>query len=256
VRFALVVAVAGVLLAGTGSPAASQVRRPPCATAGTANGRYVAFLYEEILGRCPDSVGRRHWEDQLNRGVSRWTVAEALDMSTENLGRNNVDVLYQGLLNRAPTPTERASWITYLRGAHANAVPTAALLASDEGYALHTTGPGVATRDQEWLTYAYNRILDRAPDPQGEAYYLGRLGAAGSTRATRNAVAMSLEHSAPNADSWVRAAMTEALGRTPDSGGIRYWTAWLTGPGHWQTFRLWTHLLSSDEAFRLAQTPS
>lgn len=254
VRLVATVLVAAAVLAGMAQPASGQARRPACATATTANGRYVTFLYEEILGRCPDSSGFAHWVGALDNGTSRWVVAESLDTSTENLGRNNVDGLYFGLLDRAPTPTERTYWIDYLRRAHENAVPTAALLASEEGYALHTTAGSTSERDREWLTYAYNRIVDRAPDPQGEAYYLARFGAGGSTTATRNAVAMSLERSAPNARSWVRAAMTEALGRTPDAAGVSYWTGWLTGRGRWQTFRLWTHLLSSDEAFRNAQT--
>ena len=47
-----------------------------------------------------------------------------------------------------------------------------------------------------------------------------------------------------------------AVIETPDPAGIRSWTAWLTGSGGWQTFRLWTHLLSSDEAYRRSQRPA
>jgi hypothetical protein len=220
--------------------------------AATPNQRYVTFLFDEILHRCPDVRAAAYWTARLDGGASRWSVAEAIDTSTENLGRNNVDGLYQGLLGRPPTATERDAWIRYLRAAHENAVPTAMLLSSAEGYARHTTATIAAERDVEWLTVAYNRILDRAPDPKGLAFYLRKLGPGASTQATRFTVAMSLEHSAPNANSWVRAAMTEALGRTPDPAGVRSWTAWLTGPGRWQTFRLWTHLLSSDEAYRRA----
>ena len=255
---ALVAAGALLLSTASSSPAAASTAAPTraagpaCAVASTPNQRYVAFLFDEILHRCPDVRAAAYWTARLDGGASRWSVAEAIDTSTENLGRNNVDGLYQGLLGRAPTATERDAWIRYLRSAHENAVPTAMLLSSAEGYARHTTATTAAERDVEWLTAAYNRILDRAPDPKGLAYYQRKLGPGASTQATRYAVAMSLEHSAPNANSWVRAAMTEALGRTPDPSGIRSWTAWLTGPGRWQTFRLWTHLLSSDEAYRRA----
>lgn len=255
-RFALVALLAiAALLALPTSPAtasAEQAADAACPAAATPNGRYVTFLYEEILLRCPDPGAAAYWTARLDRGDARWTVAEAIDTSTENLGRNNVEVLYRILLERAPTTAERSSWIGYLRTAHENAVPTATLLASQEGYDLHTSSATASGRDREWLAWAYNRILDRAPDPAGEAHYLRKLGP-GSTQATRLAVAMSLERSPSNAGSWVRGAMSGALGRSPDPSGVRHWTAWLVGPGRWQTFRLWTHLLSSDEAFRRSQ---
>jgi hypothetical protein len=253
VRLGIAIVGAATIVALTAVPASARTIRSACTVAPTANGRYVAFLYGEILGRCPDAAAAQFWTARLDGGATRWSVAEALDTSTENLGRNNVDGLYQGLLGRAPTAGERSHWIDFLRKAHANAVPTAALLASEEGYRLHTSAATTAKRDEEWLAYAYNRILDRAPDPQGAAHYLRKFGSKGSTSATRNAVAMSLELSSSNARSWVRAAMTEALGRTPDAAGVRYWTGWLTGRGGWRTFQLWTHLLSSDEAYRRAQ---
>lgn len=255
-RLLAALVVAAALVASTAAAAAGAPAEATCTTVATPNGRFVTFLYEEILGRCPDAASARFWTARLDRGATRWSVAESLDTSDENLGRNNVDPLYQGLLGRAPTPGERAYWITQLRTAHANAGATAALLASQEGYELHTSAATTAERDAEWLAFAYNRILDRAPDPGGAAHYLRQFGAGGSTRATRTTVAMSLERSSSNARSWVRAAMTEALGRTPDAPGVRSWTAWLTGPGRWQTFRLWTHLLSSDEAYRRAQGPA
>jgi len=253
------VAAAVILLASAfaaiadAAPAQARPTAGACAVPETANGRYVVFVYDAILRRCPDASGLRYWEGRLDAGLSRWSFAEALDTSTENLGRNNVDGMYRGLLGRAPTPGERSYWINHLRQAHANAVPIAALIASDEGYRLHTAAIDPVERDREWLAFAYNRILDRAPDPAGEAHYLRQFSAAGSTRAQRSAVAMSLEHSAANARSWVLATMTGALDRTPDPAGIRYWTTWLTGPGRWQTFRLWTRLLASDEAYRRAQ---
>jgi hypothetical protein len=35
---------------------------------------------------------------------------------------------------------------------------------------------------------------------------------------------------------------------------VAFWVDWLMGRGRWQTFRMWTFHLASDEAYRRAQT--
>jgi hypothetical protein len=230
------------------SPASAE---PACPVDG-ANARFVRFVYLEVLNRCPDKAGAAHWTAALDAGMDRWAFAEAIDTSTENLVTENVVPLYQGLLGRAPTDAERDAWVAWMRREHQNAVPTAALLSSPEAYDARTSGT-TAERDRQWLTIAYNRILDRAPDPSGLDWWAARLAAAGSTPHARIRVAMTFEHSGSNARSWVRAAMAGALGRPADPAGQAYWTAWLTGPGRWRTFQLWTHQLASDEAYRRAQ---
>lgn len=256
-RAAVAAAALVLVLAAPVAPVAAAPRgAPPACPASAGNARYVRFLYREILDRCPDAAGLAHWTSRLDAGASRWGVAELIDTSTENLGRNNIDQLYPLLLDRPPTPAERAAGIGRLRSGHENATLTADLLASEEGYALHGTGATAGERDRAWLAFAYARILDRAPDPRGEAFFLGYFAPTGSTASRRHLVAMGLEHSYPNATSWVKAAMAEALGRPADPRGLDYWRAWLTDParGRWQTFRLWTHQLASDEAYRRAQT--
>lgn len=252
---ATVVALAGALVLTPFSPADGAPATAPTCDAPAGNARYVRFIYLEILGRCPDAAGRAYWTARLDAGLSPYAFAEAIDMSRQNLRANVVD-LYSLLLSRAPSTTERDAGVAVLGQRHENASLTAALLASPEAYALHGTGAEPVDQDRTWLAFAYDRILDRAPDAKGEAYYLGRFAATGSTPGQRARVAMSLEHSAANALSWVKASIAEALGRPADPAGIAYWTAWLTDParGNWQTFRLWTRQLSSPEAYRRAQT--
>ena len=86
-------------------------------------------------------------------------------------------------------------WANHIRTHHEDGVLTARILSSDEGYRRITRPPTSDTPDQEWLAAIYNRILDRAPDPAGNAYYLRRLSVAGSTPATRFEIAMALERS-------------------------------------------------------------
>lgn len=252
------VAALGVAPAGpagaAGATAATPTGAAPSCPAAAGNARFVRFAYLELLGRCPDARGAAYWTAQLDRGTSRWRVADALDLSTENLGRNNVDQLYDEILGRAPTAAERTRWIDHIRAQREDAVPTATLIASDEAFARHTTGPTGADRERQWLDYAYGRVLDRAADPAGLVGYGDWLSDGGGTAAERYRVAMALERSPANAGSWVRATMAEALGRPGDPAGVAYWTRWLRGSGGWRTFELWTRQLSSDEAYRRAQT--
>lgn len=234
---------------GVAAPAASR-----CPAGTTTDARWVQFAYQELLDRCADPAGLAHWTAKLAGGASRASVADAIDMSTENLGKNNVDPLYRFTVGRAPTPAERAAGIADLRRRHANDHLTATLMASDEGYAREGVGASPLERDTAWVTWAYNRILDREPDPLGLRNYLGYFSSGGSTAAQRYKVAMGLERSRPNVLSWVRASMAEALGRQPDPVGVSFWSHWLVGPqGRWQTFRMWTMLLASNEAYRRAQ---
>lgn len=236
------------------APAAPAAPRPVPCPAAEGNARFVRFVYLEILHRCPDAGARAFWTPRLDAGLDRWRFVEAVDVSNENLGKNNVDQLYPLLVGRAPSAAERQAGIDTLRARHENATLTAALISSPEAYSAHTSAGTAEERDREWLAFAYNRILDRAPDANGEAFYLGYFPAGGSTVEQRRKVAMGLERSRSNLLSWVKAAMTEALGRTPDREGVDYWSSWLVTTGTWQTFRLWTTLLSSNEAYRRAQT--
>jgi hypothetical protein len=237
------------------APVAPAQPSPACPEGSTPDARWVQFTYQAILRRCADPAGLAHWTAKLAGGASRASVSDAIDMSTENLGKNNVDPLYRFTLGRAPTAAERAAGIADLRARHANDHLTARLMASDEGYAREGVGATPLERDTAWITWAYNRILDRAPDPLGLRNYLGYFASTGSTAAQRFKVAMGLERSRSNALSWTRAAMAEALGRQPDPTGVAFWSQWLTGPrGRWQTFRMWTLLLASNEAYRRAQT--
>jgi hypothetical protein len=105
----------------------------------------------------------------------------------------------------------------------------------------------------EWLNAVYNAILERDADPTGGGYFGLMLGDA-PTVAQRKQVTMILEHSGENAAGWTAAVYGAAFHRPPDTAGMDFWVGWLLGEGHFQTFRMWTSMLSSDEGYALAQT--
>ena len=80
---------------------------------GGTNDAFVASLYTNILGRAPDDGGRSYWDQQLDAGVSTFTVAGGFYASVESrLGR--VAALYQTLLGRAPDAAGQSYWADQL----------------------------------------------------------------------------------------------------------------------------------------------
>jgi hypothetical protein len=218
----------------------------PICPATTANGKFVRYLYLNIMYRCPDAAGATYWEGLLDSGVPRATVADMLDMSPENLVDNNAVDLYQRVFHRAPTDNEIATAVASIKATHGDAFLLSSLYASPEFADNFETAA-------DWLNAVYNAILERDADSAGGAYFGLMLGDSPTT-AQRKQVAMLLEHSAENAAGWTAAALGAAFHRAPDTGGMDFWVGWLMGPGEFQTFRMWTYMLASDEGFALAQT--
>jgi hypothetical protein len=238
--------------AAPAKPAAPAQEAPICPS-DTANGRLVRWIYLNILFRCPDEGGASYWTAQLDGGMSPWEFARRIDMSDENVLANNVDPIVGDLLGRAPSAAESQQYAASIRDNQGDARLLALLSSSDEYYNNKVTGATPQEKDQNWLNFAYNAILDRDPDPAGNAYFLGILGANGSTQATRHQVAIALEFSGENAEGWIGAVYGAGLHRGPDPDGFAYWKNWLLTTG-FRTFRMWTGFLTSTEAQAIAQT--
>jgi hypothetical protein len=259
-RFVAGVGCAAVIATGTGvltAAPAHAVEPEIVCPADAGNARFVRWIYLNILFRCPDEAGAAYWTTQLNSGLPRDVFADIVDMSDENLINNNVANFYgeggHGIVPRAATPQEITDGVASIRRYRSDGPLIAQLASSDEVFTALTAEAPANERDDAWLNVAYGSILDREPDAGGRAYFKTIMGTP-STASGRFVVAMVMEHSAENADSWVGAALSGATHRMPDPGGLAYWKGWLMGPGNWQTFRMWTLMLSSDEAYALAQT--
>ncbi len=258
--FAVAVVCASTLAVSAGSLVTTAGAAPaaPAATicpAAAGNARFVRQIFLQILSRCPDGKAAPYWTQRLNNGLSRYAFAEAVDTSAENLVKNNAIPIYEGILGRAPTTTEIKAVAAHIIAEHEDGKINATLVSLDEFY-NKIPGATPAAKDQAWLTQAYMGIVDRAPDGAGRTFFTGVLHAnsATSTVASRYRVAELLERSLENAQGWTGAVFGAGLNRAPDRAGFAYWVNWLTGVGKWQTFRLWTHILSSNEGYALAQT--
>ncbi|MBX9792249.1 MAG: DUF4214 domain-containing protein [Pirellulales bacterium] len=112
------------------------------ALAGGTNFGFISAVYQDILGRAPDTLGRFFWNDQLTPHVDRATgvIPAAMDrtgvalaiLTSEEASIGQVNDLYASLLRRSADPAGRAYWSARLRsGAHFEEV-IAAFLGSAE----------------------------------------------------------------------------------------------------------------------------
>lgn len=252
-RFGAVLGCAVLLSGGLGIAAGSagaETPPAPICPSSTANGRFVRYLYINILFRCPDVAGGAFWTAQLDAGMSRSALADILDMSNENVVNNNVVPLYQQFLVRPPTSAELTAGINSIRSNHSDANLIADIASSDEFFTTYSTKTDPTG---SWLNFVYNGVLERDPEGGAIEFFIGQI-TPDSIAGGRRWVVMTLEHSPENATDWTTAALGAAFGRAPDGGGMTFWTGWLQGSGNWQTFRMWTLMLSSQEGFNVAQT--
>jgi autotransporter-associated beta strand protein len=137
----------------------------------SANELVVAHIYEDLLGRAPDPIGRTYWSFQLDHGAMTPTqVALGIEASPEY--RNNVvQGLYQQLLHRVADPFGLNVFVSLL-GAGGTARQVEALILGSTEY-CHSQGGGT---NAGFVTALYADILHRTPDDFGMQVFSQALG--------------------------------------------------------------------------------
>ncbi len=199
----------------------------------TPSAALVARIYQDVLGRPVDPAGLEHWSALLDAGQisARW-LASALLGSAEVRGRV-ADEIYQRVLDRLPAPEARAHRAEQLRTATREQVE-AEVLASAE---LLGKAGGTA---EGFVAAVYQRVLGRAPDPGGAAWWAPRAETAAGRRAMADAFLAGLEHRRLVVTAWYRLL----LRRDPDPAGLTYWAT-----------ALGSHLTQESLAATLAGSP-
>jgi hypothetical protein len=139
---------------------------PPPAPTGDANALFVAGLYRDILGRQPDLAGSNNYLNQLQQGVARAAVAQALLQSAEHLSAE-VTSYYQTFLNRAPDSAGLAHWVGALQTGATQQQLGLSFVSSAEFINQHVS-------HTQYVTALYIEILGRSPDA-GSAGWVGAL---------------------------------------------------------------------------------
>jgi hypothetical protein len=138
--------------------------------AGGTDQVWVDALYRDVLGRAADQAGEAAWLQKLASGASRSNIAYGFATSAEHESLI-VAAYYQLYLGRIATAPEVAGWVNSLQTGMSEEQLAAAFVASDEFYSAHGSSL------QDWLTGAYQALLQRAPDQSGFNYWLGYLQA-------------------------------------------------------------------------------
>ncbi|MGH9919637.1 MAG: DUF4214 domain-containing protein [Nitrososphaerales archaeon] len=103
---------------------------------GTA-GRFVAAVYEKLLGRAPTTADVASAEAQLSRGASHTTIAtEVID--SEEYRSDFVDSYYQYLIGHRPDKADFDHWLFLLSGGAPDQAVVAGIVGSSEFNTLKT----------------------------------------------------------------------------------------------------------------------
>jgi hypothetical protein len=136
---------------------------------GGTNRAWVDALYQQVLNRSADTAGESAWLQVLAAGQSRTTVATGFTTSGER-EQDLIQADYQLYLGRTASSGEVAAWLALIQHGLKQEQMASQFAGSGEAYFI-LNGSDV----NNWLTYAYQKILKRAPDTNGYNAWLQTL---------------------------------------------------------------------------------
>jgi hypothetical protein len=178
---------------------------------GSPTEKYVAKLYEDVLGRSVDAAALGMWTAKLDLGGNRADVVTALLNSPEYFAKY-VNGQYQAILGRPADGGGLAAMAQTMTNGSSEGQVTAALAGSAEFYA----DAGGTTAG--FLGRLYQDLLGRGLDAAG----LNAFGPALDQGASRTSVALALEGSVEFRTKLVQGFYTKYLKRGADAGGLGY----------------------------------
>jgi hypothetical protein len=177
---------------------------------GTANERFVAQAYLDLLERPVDPGGLASWTARLARGDSRATVARQL-MNSSEYRTVLVRKLYQSILRRPADTNGLNSFVAQLgRGSTIEQVKSS-LYGSGEYF----TNRGGGT-NSGFLSALFQDALGRAIDPSGLANFTQQL----THGVARSTVALRVLTSREGYEVLVKGIYLRYLRRAADAGGL------------------------------------
>jgi hypothetical protein len=132
---------------------------------GGTNKAWVDSVYKNVLGRNADAGGESYWLQALSAGQSRTVVAYGFAVSQEHEGEL-VQADYQRYLGRSASAPEIAGWVASIRNGATQENVAAKFATSSEAFFFMNSSD-----INNWLTYAYQSILNRNPDDAGLTFW-------------------------------------------------------------------------------------
>jgi uncharacterized protein (TIGR03118 family) len=210
--------------------------------AETANERFVAQAYLDLLQRPADSAGLANWVGLLSQGASRTAIVAGIESSAE-YRMVVVQQIYNALLHRGADPSGLTTFTNFLANG-GTVEQIQAILAGSAEY-LQTRGGGT---NDGFLDALFQDAFNRTVDPSGRSGFDQAL-ANGVSRAQ---VAASIFSSAEFQQDLVQNYYQRFLHRPADSGGLSgFLTALQQGTRDEQVIAA---MVGSDEYFARLQS--
>lgn len=223
---------------GLGLPDYGSINRDPVDPVGplhTAAESFVIAASTDFLGRAPTGTELATQAAKVGTtDASRAAVVKGLAQSDEWIGTIVVG-FYEDTLGRGPDPSGKAYWINQLRTGKRTVAQAASEFYASSEYFRNRGGNTV----ESWVTDLYSRLLHRAPDAAGKAYWVGKTNSRG-----RVYVAGQMYQSAESRRDRVSNLYQSLLGRQPDPSGRTYWAGKIQTQGD---IALAVDLASSNE---------
>jgi hypothetical protein len=208
-----------------------------------AEATYVDGVYQALLGRHADATGLIAWVQQLQDGVPRAQVVQAIANSTEARGLE-VDRLYVTFLHRSADAAGRSFWVSLLVAGTTETDAARMFIASGEYQAAHSD-------NSLYVAGLYADILGRTASAAEIAGWVQGLQAGVSRDAVAAAFLTSGEAYLRLLDDYY----LHFLHRGVDAAGQQSWLAQLLG-GQQTPRGVSIAILASDEFFAQAATVS
>lgn len=145
-----------------------RVSNPVVDTLLSYNASLVDKLYHQVLHRSAEDAGLVFWTGKLNQGASLDQVAQGIFNSPERLDPL-VTQYYQQYLHRAPDPLGLDFWVLDWATTGGPEHTQVSMLGSQEFF------DDAGDTNSGFITLLYQRVLGRAPDPNGFSYWTGLL---------------------------------------------------------------------------------
>jgi hypothetical protein len=196
---------------------------PPVATNTEA---FVRQLYLDLLNRTADPSGLSTWVNWINTGVyTRAQVAAQFFRSQEFYGSGNyITKLYLGIMLRDPDYVGWTGWFNYLHNGFTQTDILNQFLLSQEFQSRYGN-----LDNTQFVTLAYNNVLNRPPDQAGLQQWLAWLNNGTYTRAQVMYGFITSQEFQLRVGNRVYADMLYIgfLRRASDPNGLNGWTNWL-----------------------------
>lgn len=185
-------------------------------TGSTFDTPFVAAAYEDFLGR---TAGRSELDFQSQ---ALWNGLATTNGFLRGMANSSewvsaiVRKMYLDTLGREPDPAGLATWVSWIVSKRFTVAQAASQFYSSPEFFAGIGGNTL----QSWVTQLYEKLLYRAPDPAGLAFWVAR---AGNPSIGRTSVAYDFYQSTESRMTRVKNLYQVLLKRDPDPTGWPFW---------------------------------